>query len=56
MLLNTDPEGSNAWQIAAFRDELVKVEEICEWAKERLTKEEIKNEMLLRTDGEGKNV
>jgi hypothetical protein len=32
------------------------MKEIWDLAKERLTTEEIKNEMLLRTDSEGRNV
>ena len=31
------------------------MQKIWEWAKERLTTEEIKSEMLLRTDSEGRN-
>jgi len=31
------------------------MQKIWEWAKEILTTEEIKNEMLLRTDGKGRN-
>jgi len=31
------------------------MQKIWEWAKEILTREEIKNEMLLRTDGKGRN-
>jgi len=46
----------NAWHIAAFWGNLDVMQRLWELAKERLTTEEIKNEMLLRTDGEGRNV
>jgi hypothetical protein len=41
--------------MAAFRGNLDVLKEIWDLAKERLTTKEIKNEMLLRTDGEGRN-
>ena len=47
--------GMNAWHIAAYRGNVDVMQKIWEWAKERLTTEEIKNEMLLRTDREGMN-
>jgi len=55
MLLRTDHEGRNAWLIAAYGGELDIMQYIWEMAKERLTTEEIKNEMFLHTDIEGRN-
>ena len=52
ILLRTDGEGRNAWNIAAIGDKVEAMREIRKLAKERLTTEEIKNEMLLRTDRE----
>ena len=45
----------NAWHIAAFRGNVEAMREIWELAKERLTTEEIKNEIILRTECEGRN-
>ena len=56
MLLRTDHEGKNAWDIAAYRGRLDVMQKIWEWAQERLTTEEIKNVMLLHTDNDGKTV
>ena len=50
MLLRTDNDGMTGWHEAAFGGELDLMLKIWEWAKERLTTEEIKNEILLRTD------
>jgi hypothetical protein len=43
------------WHEAAFGGELDVRQKIWEWAEERLTTEEIKNELLLGTDHEGRN-
>ena len=55
MLLYTDCKGWNVWHIAAYCDKLDVVQEIFQLAKMRLTKEDIKNDMLLRTYHEGRN-
>ena len=55
MLLRTDHR-RNAWHIAAFEGKLNVMQKIWKQAKERLTRGEIKNEILLVTDHEGRNV
>jgi len=53
ILLTTDREGWNAWDIASFRGDVDVMREIWVLANEGLTTEEIKNELLLRSDREG---
>ena len=53
MLLRTDIRGKNAWHNAAFGGKLDVIKNILEWAKERLTTKEMKNEMLFRTGTPG---
>jgi len=55
MLLRSDRGGRNAWHKALFRGNVAVMREIWELAKKRLTTEEIKYEMLLRTDRKGMN-
>jgi len=55
MLLRTDRAGWNAWHIAAYWGNMDAMWEIWKLAKERLTTEEVKNEMLLCTDHGGRN-
>jgi predicted small metal-binding protein len=43
-----------AWYLAANRDKQNVMQKIWEWAKKELRTEEIKNEMLLRTDNTGR--
>ena len=52
---STDSKGWNAWHNASFRGNVDVMREIRELAKETLSTEVIKNEMLLRTDREGWN-
>ena len=52
MKLRTDGERRNAWHIEPHWGRIHILQEIFEWVKERLTTEELKNEMLLRTDCE----
>jgi hypothetical protein len=54
MLLRTDREGKTTWQLAAYSGNLDIMQKIWEWAKEKLTTEEIKKDMLLRTDDDGR--
>jgi len=42
LLLRTGIKGRKAWHITAYGGELVVMQKIWEWAKERLTTEEIK--------------
>ena len=46
MLLHTDREGWNAWHIAAFKGKVDVMQEIWKLAKERLTTEELRNEIF----------
>jgi len=55
MLICTDIKGRKAWHIATYWGELDGMQKIWELAKESLTTEEIKNEMLLGTDQGGMN-
>ena len=55
-MLPTFDERINARQFATSGGELDLMQEICELAEERLTTEEVKNEILLRTDKWGNNV
>jgi len=56
MLLRRDNSGRNAWNNEVYWCELDVMQKIWEWAKKRLRTVEKKNEMLLRTDIEGRNV
>ena len=53
MLLCKDDGETTAWHFAAHWGELDLMQKIWELAEEKLTTEEIKNEILLRTDHEG---
>jgi len=46
----------NVWHIATYSGKLDVMQWLWVLAKERLTTEEIKNEILLGTDREGRNV
>ena len=50
MLLGTDKYGRTAWHIAAVRGNSENLQKLCEWAKENLTPEEIKNMLFMRDD------
>jgi len=52
MFLHSDREGRNFSHIASFRSDVDVMQRLWELAKARLTTEEIKNKMLLRTDNE----
>jgi len=51
--LGTDNEGRTVWHVAAACRKLEILQKIWEWAKEKLTTEEINNKLLLGTDNEG---
>ena len=55
-MLRTFEEIINAWNFVTSEGELHLMQEIWELAEEELTTEEIKNELLLRTDKWGNNV
>jgi len=50
MLLHTDREGGTIWHEAAYWGHLNVLQKICEWAKEDLIREEIRNITLLATE------
>ena len=50
MLLSTDGVERTTWHIVVSQGKLDIMQKIWEWATEKLTTEEMKNEMLLRTD------
>jgi hypothetical protein len=52
-LLAKDDERKTAWFIAKKRGNVQLLEKLWFWAKEELTKEDIKNEFLLGTDSDG---
>ena len=56
MLLGTDSEGRTAWHLAAHWGNLEELLQIWKWADEKLSKEEINNNLLLGTDNKGKTV
>jgi hypothetical protein len=56
MLLSTDIEGRTSWHLAACSGKQDVMQKILDCAKEKLTTEEIRNEMLLRTDNKGRTV
>jgi SRSO17 transposase len=53
ILLRTDNKGRTTWHPAAYSGKQVAMLKIWDWAKEKLTTDEIRNEMLLHTDNEG---
>ena len=53
MLLATDNKGSTFWHVAAERGEPEMLQKVWVCAKEKLTTEEINNNLLLGTDNEG---
>jgi hypothetical protein len=55
MLLRTDREGWNAWHIALIFGIIDVINKMFVLAKDILTREEIKREMILRTDDAGSN-
>jgi hypothetical protein len=56
MLLPRDIMERTAWHLAEYLGELDVMQEIGDLANEKLTTEEIENEMLLRADIEGRTV
>ena len=52
MLLGTDNEGRPAWHMAAKMGNLEIVQKVWEWAKEKLTTQEL-IKLFLDTDNEG---
>jgi len=56
MLLRTDLEGLTVWVRAVYYFNQNVLQKIWEWAEEKLTTEEIKNEILLRIVNEGTTV
>jgi ankyrin repeat protein len=53
LLLGTDRKGQTVWYVAAHNGELDVLQELLEVAKENLTTEKIKNELLLATESNG---
>jgi len=57
LLLATDKEGRTVFHVAAYEGYLDIMLKVWEWAEEKLTIEEINNELLLlATDKEGRSV
>jgi len=54
LLLGTEKEGRTSWHCAANWSNSEILEKLWEWAKQKLTTEEIKNKLLLGTDQDGK--
>ena len=54
MLLATDINGNTVWHLSVYSRELGVLQNIWEWAKENLTKEERINNFLIATSREGK--
>ena len=55
MLLATDIEGRTILHVAAECGGEEILQSVWEWAKEKLTTEEIKNKLLLATDNKGRS-
>ena len=53
MFLGTDKDGMTAWQYTAKRLNSEILEKVWEWAKEKLTTEELNNKLILDTDTDG---
>ena len=53
MLLGTNKNGTTAWHYAAKWGNSEILQNVWEWAKENLTKEEINDKLLLGTDKDG---
>ena len=56
MLLATSNMGRSAWHMAAKKNNLDVLQNVLEWAEEKLTTEEINNKLLLATEGKGRTV
>ena len=54
MLLGTEKEGRTSWHCAANWSNSEILEKLWEWAKQKLTTEEVNNKLLLGTDVEGR--
>jgi hypothetical protein len=52
LLLAANREGNTTWHLAALDDNVDVLQEICNLAKQNLTKEEIINKLLLATNRE----
>ena len=53
MLLCTDNKGWTAWHVAAIKGNLRILQQVWEWAREKLTTYEINYELLLGIDNKG---
>jgi len=53
LLLATDNRGRIVWDVAAEQGTLEILQKVREWAKAKLTTEEINNKLLFATDGQG---
>jgi hypothetical protein len=54
MLLRTENEGRTAWHLATYSGKQDVMQKILDCAKDKPITEEIRNEILLRTDNKGR--
>jgi len=54
LLLGKVELSGNTWNVAVKRGNIEVIKKICGWAEEKMTALEIKNKLLLGTDGEGR--